>query len=133
MRRVVFLSLREVLTIHQRMLAEAGGQDGILKQDGLESAIASPQATYAKQHLNAFPFEMAAAYLIGFCQNHAFVDGNKRVAAVAAIVFLRLNGFRLAMPSPDLADMVLAVARGEMKKSAVAQLLERSSQRSRGR
>jgi len=126
--RIVFLDLKAILAIHRRMLAEAGGDEGILKPDGLESAIASAKATYAKQFLNAFPFEMAASYLIGFTQNHAFVDGNKRVAAVAAVMFLRLNGYRLTLTSAELAELIFAVARGEATKPAVVQRLKQASQ-----
>ncbi len=128
---IVFLELDDILAIHARALADAGGGDGILKQAELESALAAPQATYGKRYLNEFPFEMAASYLVGFTMNHAFVDGNKRVAAAAAAVFLRINGYELRMAQGAFSDLVLAVARSEMKKPAVAQLLRDACRRRR--
>lgn len=64
---------------------------------------------------------MAAAYLFHIVQNHPFIDGNERVGAVAAFVFLALNGVRTTADSDRYADLVLAVARGETAKSAVAE------------
>ena len=64
---------------------------------------------------------MAAAYLFHIVQNHPFIDGNKRVGAVAAYVFLALNDVRLTADNDAYADLVLSVARGETPKSAVAE------------
>src|SRR6266702_4481030 len=87
-----FLTLDEVLEIHEDQLARYGGMDGILTVHLLESALAQPQATFVGKYLLADLFEMSAAYLFHLVQNHPFVDGNKRVGAVAAIVFLLTNG-----------------------------------------
>lgn len=66
---------------------------------------------------------MAAAYLFHIVSNHPFLDGNKRTGAAAALVFLFLNGIQPAIPEDVLADMVLEVAQGKMKKGAIAELL----------
>lgn len=63
---------------------------------------------------------MAAAYLFHLVKNHPFIDGNKRVGAVATIIFLYLNGFDFDALEDDLAEMVLAVARGDLDKTDVA-------------
>jgi death-on-curing protein len=63
---------------------------------------------------------MAAAYLFHLVKDHPFIDGNKRVGAVTALVFLELNGFDFDAPEDDFTEMVLAVARGELGKADVA-------------
>ena len=84
-----------------------------------------PLATYGGQFLHTDIYEMAAAYLFHLVKNHPFVDGNKRVGAVTAFVFLALNGFDFDAPEDDFAEMVLAVARGELDKSDVAVFIRR--------
>lgn len=72
-------------------------------------------------------YEMAAAYLFHLVKNHPFLDGNKRVGAVAALVFLLLNGYEFDAPEDDFAELVLAVARGEISKAEVAVFIRRWS------
>ena len=86
-----------------------------------------PQASFGGEYLHKDLFEMVAAYLYHIVQNHPFLDGNKRVGAVAALVFLALNGYDFDAPEDDFADMVLAVARGEMSKAEVAGFIHRWS------
>lgn len=115
-----FLSLAEVLAIHTDQITRYGGALGIRDMDLLKSALGIPQATYGGEFLHGDIVEMAAGYLFHIVKNHPFVDGNKRVGAVAALVFLELNGFDFQALENDFAEMVLAVARGEMNKSQVA-------------
>lgn len=115
-----FLSLAEVLEIHQDQIARYGGDPGIRDMGLLKSALGMPSATFGGEFLHTDIFEMAAAYLYHLVKNHPFIDGNKRVGAVAAIVFLALNGHEFDAPEEDFADMVLAVARGELDKAEVA-------------
>ncbi|HPA58273.1 MAG TPA: type II toxin-antitoxin system death-on-curing family toxin [Synergistales bacterium] len=115
-----FLSLAEVLEIHQDQVARYGGVSGIRDIDLLKSALAMPPATYSGEFLHTDVYEMAAAYLFHLVKNHPFLDGNKRVGAVAAMVFLAMNGYDFNAPEEDLAEMVLAVARGETNKADVA-------------
>jgi len=115
-----FLSLAEVLAIHKDQITRYGGASGIRDIDLLKSALGMPPATYGGDFLHTDIFEMAAGYLFHLVKNHPFVDGNKRVGAVAALVFLDLNGFDFHAPEDDFAEMVLALARGEINKSQVA-------------
>ena len=115
-----FLSLAEVLAIHKDQITRYGGASGIRDIDLLKSALGMPPATYGGDFLHTDIFEMAAGYLFHLVKNHPFVDGNKRVGAVAALVFLDLNGFDFHASEDDFAEMVLAVARGEINKSQVA-------------
>ena len=71
---------------------------------------------------------MAAAYTFHLCQNHPFVDGNKRVALASALVFLDLNGIRLTDPEGTLYPLMMAVARGEKGKSEIAQTFRELSE-----
>lgn len=120
-----FLSLTEVLAIHQDQLSRYGGASGIRDIELLKSALGIPSATYGGQFLHTDIYEMAAAYLFHLVKNHPFVDGNKRVGAVAAFVFLSLNGLDFDAPEDDFAEMVLAVARGELDKADVAVFIRR--------
>ncbi|MCP4945357.1 MAG: type II toxin-antitoxin system death-on-curing family toxin, partial [Planctomycetaceae bacterium] len=72
-------------------------------------------------------YEMAAAYLFHLVRNHPFLDGNKRVGAVTALIFLDLNGYEFGAPEDYLADMVLAVARGEFDKADEAVFILKSA------
>ena len=114
-----FLSLAEVLEIHQDQVARYGGATGIRDIELLKSALGMPAATYGGRFLHTDIYEMAAAYLFHLVKNHPFVDGNKRVGAVAALVFLDLNGFDFDAPEDDFAEIVLAVARGDLAKADV--------------
>ena len=100
----LFLSLDEVLEIHQQQIKRYGGSAGIRDAAGLESAIATPQATFDGAFLHATIPAMAAAYLFHLCQNHAFIDGNKRVGANAAITFLLMNGWERLFSKDELVD-----------------------------
>ena len=115
-----FLSLAEMLEIHQDQISRYGGASGIRDIALLKSALGMPSVTFGGEFLHTDIYEMAAAYLFHLVKNHPYVDGNKRVGVVAALVFLILNGFDFTAPEDELAEMVLAVARGELDKAQVA-------------
>lgn len=121
----VFLSLAEVLEIHQDQVTRYGGASGVRDIELLKSALGMPSATYGGQFLHTDIYEMAAAYLFHMVKNHPFVDGNKRVGAVTALIFLYLNGFDFDASEDDLAEIVLAVARGDIDKAEVAVFIRR--------
>lgn len=122
-----FLTLDEITDIHKDQIARYGGSEGIRDWGLLQSAIAMPAAGFGSEYFHADLCEMAAAYLFHIVPNHPFLDGNKRVGAVAAYVFLALNDVRLTADQADYADLVLSVARGETPKSAVAEFLRANS------
>ncbi len=108
-----------VLAIHQEVLAAHGGSPGLREESLLESAVAAPQATMLGQPMLTDPVEVAAAYLFYLCQNHPFVDGNKRTALATCLVFLSENGL---LPDEDLdADawekLTLGVASSELDRA----------------
>jgi death-on-curing protein len=81
-----------VIAIHAEALAAHGGSDGLRDRALLEAAVAAPQATMRGSPMLSAPMEIAAAYLFHLCGNHPFVDGNKRTALAACLVFLSENG-----------------------------------------
>lgn len=97
----LFLTLEEALELHRQLIEHFGGTSGIRDPGLLESALARPRSGYY-----ASLSEQAAALLQSLAGNHAFVDGNKRMAFAASAVFLRINGFRLAVDA-DTAERFL--------------------------
>ena len=90
-----WLTGADVLAIHDQLIAEHGGADGIRDIDLLASALARPQQLFAYGQSEPDMPALAAAYAFGIAKNHAFVDGNKRTSAVVTEAFLRLNGLGL--------------------------------------
>jgi death-on-curing protein len=91
---------------------------------GLESAVATPQATFGGEFLHTSIPAMAAAYLFHLCQNHPFIDGNKRVGANAAITFLLMNNWEPTFDAEELADLVLSIASGGLSKPQLIEIFE---------
>lgn len=112
----LFLSLDEVLDIHEQQIEAYGGVHGIRDTAGLESAVATPQATFGGEFLHRSIPAMAAAYLYHLCQNHPFLDGNKRTGANAAITFLIMNEWDPCFEEEEFVLLVLSVASGETLK-----------------
>lgn len=115
----VFLTLDEVLEMHAEQIERYGGTHGLRDRAGLESALAVPQATFGGEWLHQTIPAMAAAYLFHLCQNHAFLDGNKRIGTNAALVFLYMNDWELNLLEPELVSLVLGVASGVIGKAAL--------------
>ncbi len=118
-----FLTLSDVLLLHDDQVALYGGATGVRDLGLLESAVAQPQAGYGGQLLHGDLFEMAAAYLFHIVKNHPFVDGNKRTGAVAALVFLDLNGIEIDAPKGSLYELTMSVAAGQAGKEEIARFL----------
>lgn len=110
------LSVENVLEIHRESIRRFGGSDGVRSRELLESAIAAPQAFSGGKSLFGDVIEIAAGYLYYLCSNHPFLDGNKRTALGACIVFLKLNGARPASDSEDWESLTLDVAAGKLSR-----------------
>lgn len=121
----VFLSLDEVLEIHEQQIERYGGSSGLRDAAGLESAVATPQATFGGEFLHPSIPAMAAAYLFHLCQNHPFIDGNKRAGANAAITFLLMNNWDSTFTEDEFADLVLSGASGGLGKQGLIGIFER--------
>ena len=120
----VFLTLDEVLAIQAEQIERHGGTEGLRDSGLLESALAMPAATYGGEFLHSTLFEMAAAYLFHLCNNHPFLDGNKRTALATCLVFLWLNDLDVVADPDEIAELVLGVADGSLGKAQVAVYLE---------
>ena len=116
----VFLGLEEALEIRRDQIERYGGSAGIRDMGLLQAALAMPRAGSGGEYFHTDLHEMAAAYLFHIVMNHPFVDGNKRVGAMAAFTFLKLNGITLRAPEPAFEKVVLSVAGGKSDKAAVA-------------
>lgn len=115
-RPVRHLSLAEVLDLHGRVIAQAGGAQGVRDLGALESAVAQPRMTYGGLELYPTLVDKAAALGFSLIGNHPFVDGNKRVGHAALETFLVLNGHELAASVDEAEAMILGVAAGECER-----------------
>ena len=122
-----FLTLAEVIMILQDQITRYGGDFGIRDLDLLSSAIAVPYATFGGEPLHTDIFEMAAAYAFHICQNHPFIDGNKRVGLASVLVFLDLNGIQIEDKKGKLYDLMMNVAQGKAGKPDIAGLFRELS------
>lgn len=112
---VEFLTLDETLAIHQGLIEAFGGTDGVRDLGLLESALYRPRSGYYEDLI-----AMASALFESLLMNHAFVDGNKRVAFFATDVFLRMNGWRIVIDAADAYDFIVGgLERGEIDREAI--------------
>ena len=116
---IAFLTLEDVLALHEELIQRYGGTPGLRDAGLLEAVLAMPQAGFGSQYFHEFPPEMAAAYLFHLVRNHAFIDGNKRVALACAILFLKINHVSYSITEEEAAELTLGTASGSMEKGAV--------------
>ena len=119
-----FLTLEDVLDIHERQLERFGGSGGIRDRGLLESAVAMPQSAFGGEWLHADLFEMAAAYAFHIAENQPFIDGNKRAGLLCAVVFLDINGISLDYPGERLYQAMIDIANKKSDKKSFAALLK---------
>jgi death-on-curing protein len=112
--------MSEVLLILQDQIRRYGGKFGVRDPALLSSALAMPSSSFAGHYLHKSIYDQAAAYLFHLCQNHPFVDGNKRTALASALVFLKLNEVEISDPKGRLYDLVMRVANGKATKSEIS-------------
>lgn len=122
--KIFFVTLDDVLALHFDQLRAFGGLNGIRDKGLLESAVATPQASYGGNYLHDDMFKMAAAYLYHIVKNHPFLDGNKRTGAVAAFAFMGMNGFESNFTQDQFYHLAHGVAASNLDKEEVAQLLK---------
>ncbi len=124
---MIYLTLEEILGVAVRVV----GSDVALRDAGLlEAAVARPRASAFGA--DAYPdlHSKAASLLLSICQNHALIDGNKRLALATTIVMLGVNGWKLTLTNDEAYDLVIAVTSGDLAEVAeVAELLRSGSKR----
>jgi death on curing protein len=117
-----WLPIAVVRTIQADLIVRFGGLQGERDEGMLESALARPRNRYAYGETDTF--RLAAAYSYGLAKNHPFADGNKRIAFMAAYVFLRLNGFTLAADQAEATSVFLDLAAGTLDEPDLASWLK---------
>ena len=113
---IKFLTLSEVLLILEDQIRNYGGAYGVRDLNLLSSAIYMPESSFDGKYLHESIPAMAAAYTYHLCQNHPFIDGNKRVALASSLVFLDINGYEFNCKEEILYNEIMNVAKGETKK-----------------
>jgi len=126
-----YLTLGEVVELHQGVLAMTGGASGIRDVGLLESALAQPKATFDGADLHPTLIDKAAALGFSLVANHPFVDGNKRVGHAAMEVFLVLNGYEIDAPVDEQERLMLDVAAGTADRAKLTAWLERHAKKIR--
>ena len=123
--RWVWLDKLLILAVHDEQLAEHGGLSGVRDSGLLESAMARPEhlAAYGKPDIA----ELAASYGYGIARNHPFIDGNKRTAFVAVLLFLAFNAYSFQATDSDKVIVMLKVAAGEITEAEFATWIRNNS------
>lgn len=111
-----YLTLAEILAIHERVLSSSGGLRGVRDYGALESAVAQPRLTFAEQDLYPDIESKACAICFSLVQNHPFIDGNKRVGHAAMETFLLLNGHEIEAGTDDQEHVMLDLASGTLNR-----------------
>ena len=114
---IQYLSLSQVLFLHQRLIEQSGGTSGTRDQNALESALAQPKMTFEGKELYLTLAEKAAALCYSLISNHPFVDGNKRIGHAVMEVFLVINGYEIAAAIDEQEEIMLKLASSKMERS----------------
>jgi death on curing protein len=128
----IWVDERDVLAVHDHLLALHGGVPGLRDRGLLESALARPRQHYSYAE-SIDVVDMAALYTIAIVQNHPFVDGNKRAGFLAGTLFLELNGFHFGASEEEVISTVLALAAGDLDEAGYAAWLRAQSRPRRRR
>jgi death on curing protein len=120
-----FLTIDEIKAIHRNQIELYGGSLELRDPGLLDAAASMPRSGFGAQYFHEGLADMAAAYLFHLSKNHPFVDGNKRVAAVAARVFLRVNGAEFEPPESEYEAITLAVAASEATKEEATEFFRK--------
>lgn len=108
----------QAIAMHSRQLRRFGGAPGRRDEGMLRSALQRPQD---KWHYERASMDvLAAAYAFGLAKNHPFVDGNKRIAFMAMMAFLRKNGVLFAPNPAHATAMTMSLAAGEVSEESLA-------------
>ena len=119
-----FLTVEDILFIHEQEIQKAGGDPGIRQEQNIQACADAPKASFDGEHLNDL-FEMAASYIICLTIRHPFVDGNERTALASALTFLYLNGYEIEESYDlELADLVLGFISKDISKEDIAKHLK---------
>lgn len=119
-----YLTLEEVVVIHDVVVKKTGGSYGVRDPALLQAAVSRPQASFGGVDFYDSVWVKAAVLMQGIIQNYPFVDGNKRTGVAAATVFLKLNGYDLTFEDSEGLDLTMRVARGVVELEEIAEWME---------
>lgn len=122
-----FLTLEQVLALHKLQIDQFGGLHGVKDEGSLLSALGQPESGFGDQYFHQDLYSMAAAYLFHLVKNHAFHDGNKRIAALTSAVFLQINGLMVIADEAEFENLVLDAAQGLKSKQDIADFFRKNT------
>ncbi len=117
---MIYLSLEQIIELHDALIEKFGGLRGIRERGLLESAVTAPMMAVFGEELHKTIYNKAAAYLFYIAKNHAFLDGNKRTASAAALAFLRANGKSIKYDVDEFLEFVVLVAESQADLDAMS-------------
>ena len=113
----LWITYEQAIALHSRQLRRFGGAPGLRDEGMLRSALERPVNKWSYEQAELA--ELAAAYAFGLAKNHAFIDGNKRIAFMSMMVFLRKNGIAFAPDPAQATTIILALAAGEVSEESL--------------
>ncbi|MEN8218919.1 MAG: type II toxin-antitoxin system death-on-curing family toxin [Pseudomonadota bacterium] len=117
---MLFLRKNEIIDIHKKLIEEFGGTHGLRDEGALESALSAVENR--AYYENADISTCAATYAYHMTQAHAFIDGNKRIAAAAAEIFLEINDLKLNATNDQIVELFMGIAAGNVSRDKVEQI-----------
>ncbi|NOY72322.1 MAG: type II toxin-antitoxin system death-on-curing family toxin [Gammaproteobacteria bacterium] len=126
MKEPVWVVKQLVISAHKMLLSEYGGSSGLRDRALLDSAIARPQQRFSYEPESSI-FELATSYSYGLAKNHAFVDGNKRIAFTVAAVFLEINGSHFNAPESEVVVIFENLASNNITENEITDWFKASS------
>ncbi len=126
---VSYLTVAQVLAVHDQVIAETGGEPGVVSHKTLAAAVAVPKTTFYGTDIYAGLFDKAAALFEALVRNHPFVDGNQRTGMAAAALFLRGNGYQLTTAQAESVQLTRQVGAGSLDRKEIAAWLAARSRR----
>ena len=124
-----YLTAKQMMFIHSRLIKETGGSPGIHDLSALLSAVGRPQSSFDEEDLYPTLFTKVAALIDSLIRNHPFVDGNKRTGMAAASLFLRRNGYLMETSNAELVRVALGVAQSQLDLDQITAWLKENSQK----
>ncbi|MDO8461149.1 MAG: type II toxin-antitoxin system death-on-curing family toxin [bacterium] len=127
--QIIYLTLEQVLLIHEDQIVRYGGSSGLRDVSLLESAIFRPQSSFGGEDLYLTIFDKASALMHSLILNHSFIDGNKRTGTASMLVFLELNEYRLHVSQKALIEIALKIESKKINMEELADWLKKNSKK----
>lgn len=126
-KNIIFLTEKQVIELHEEQIALFGGKPGIRDKNLFLSSLGEPQQTFDGKYLYASIYDMASAYLYSFAKNHAFFDGNKRIAFRTFAAFLRINKYDLLFTNDEAEKLILDCVNNNITKAEISKIIEENA------